>query len=437
MTRRLVLWLTAATILYWLAAAGLGAYVMREEFDEVFDTTLQHTAQRLLPLLSEVDPQRTDALNLKDQDEYLTYQLRDGEGRILLRSHDAPHAAFAAPLVPGFYDTPVYRIYTERAADGSAFLQVADPLDHRREAAREGAFTLILPMLLLAPLGILAIWLIVRHALAPIALLREEIGRRDGANLAPLMPGEIPSELRGIVASVDRLLERLRAALDAEREFTANSAHELRTPIAGALAQTQRLLAELPEGIARNRALQIERSLTSLGRLAEKLLQLARAEAGIGSGTEEVDLVPIVRLVVSDFQRSGQGRLELAVPEGGTIRCRVDVDAFAIALRNLIENALIHGDVDTVRVSLTPPGTVSVVNGGKNVPADKLRSMKQRFKRGETRSGGTGLGLAIADMLARQMGGRLELQSPASGRPDGFEARILVEMTTQGKSSQG
>lgn len=437
MTRRLVLWLTAATILYWLAAAGLGAYVMREEFDEVFDTTLQHTAQRLLPLLSEVDPQRTDALNLKDQDEYLTYQLRDGEGRILLRSHDAPHAAFAAPLVPGFYDTPEYRIYTERAADGSAFLQVADPLVHRREAAREGAFTLILPMLLLAPLGILAIWLIVRHALAPIALLREEIGRRDGANLAPLMPGEIPSELRGIVASVDRLLERLRAALDAEREFTANSAHELRTPIAGALAQTQRLLAELPEGIARNRALQIERSLTSLGRLAEKLLQLARAEAGIGSGTEEVDLVPIVRLVVSDFQRSGQGRLELAVPEGGAMPCRVDVDAFAIALRNLIENALIHGGVDTVRVSLTPPGTVSVVNGGKNVPADKLRSMKQRFKRGETRSGGTGLGLAIADMLARQMGGRLELQSPASGRPDGFEARILVEMTTQGKSSQG
>ncbi|QIG50300.1 sensor histidine kinase [Nordella sp. HKS 07] len=428
MTRRLILWLTAATILYWLAAAGFGVHVMRGEFDEVFDTTLQETAQRLLPLLNTANVERDDSLNLPHREEYLTYQLRTGDGRVLLRSHDAPAAAFTAPLEPGFHDTPNYRIYTEADTAQGLFLQVADPLDHRREAAAEGSFTLILPMLLLAPLSIIAIWFIVWRALAPIAVLRDEIGRRDGTNLAALAPGKIPPELKGIVASVDRLLERLRAALAAEREFAANSAHELRTPIAGALAQTQRLLAELPEGSARKRAFQIEASLSALGRLAEKLLQLARAEAGIGSSADEVDLLPVVRLVVSDFQRSqpSSGRLHLADSGGAELICRVDVDAFAMALRNLIENALLHGDGGEVRISFAPPGTISVVNGGKIVPAHKLQGLRQRFKRGETTGDGSGLGLAIAEMLVRQMGWRLELLSPASGRRDGFEARLIV-----------
>lgn len=428
MTRRLILWLTAATILYWLAAAGFGAYVMREEFDEVFDTALQESAQRLMPLLTAMNSHQVAALNSPDGEEYLIYQLRGGDGRVLLRSHDAPEAAFSAPLIPGYFDTPQYRIYTQADTGNAVFLQVADPLEHRREAAKEGATTLILPMILLAPLSIIAIWFIVWRALAPIAVLRDEIGRRDGTNLAPLAPGAIPRELKAIVASVDRLLERLRAALAAEREFAANSAHELRTPVAGALAQTQRLLAELAPGPARDRALQIENSLAALARLAEKLLQLARAEAGIGSSTEEVDLIPIVRLVVGDFQRpeAASTRLRLDIPDGASMAHRVDVDAFAMVLRNLIENALLHGDNGVVRVSITPPAMMSVVNGGDVVPPDKLRELKQRFRRGESKSDGSGLGLAIAEMLVRQMGGRLELLSPAAGRPDGFEARILL-----------
>lgn len=428
MTRRLVLWLTAATILYWLAAAGFGAYVMREEFDEVFDTSLQESAQRLLPLLTAMNSQQIAALSSSDGEEYLIYQLRDGNGRVLLRSHDAPEAGFAAPLAPGFHDTPRYRIYTKVGPDNAVFLQVADPLEHRREAAREGATTLIIPMVLLAPLSIIAIWFIVWRALAPITVLRDEIGRRDGTNLAPLAPGAIPRELKAIVASVDRLLERLRAALTAEREFAANSAHELRTPIAGALAQTQRLLAELAPGPARERTLQIERSLTALARLAEKLLQLARAEAGIGSSTDEVDLVPIISLVVRDFQKADPAaeRIRFDIPGGATMVRRVDIDAFAMALRNLIENALLHGDNGKVWISITPPSAVSVVNGGQVVPPDKLRELRQRFKRGTSKSDGSGLGLAIVEMLVRQMGGHLELLSPAAGSPDGFEARIFL-----------
>ena len=124
----------------------------------------------------------------------------------------------------------------------------------------------------------LIIWILVRRSLAPLETLRSEIGARGGGNLTPMAIANLPIELETIGGSVNRLFERLRAALDAERAFASNSAHELRTPIAGALAQTQRLIAELPDGPLKRRAHGIEASLSALGHLAEKLLQLARAE---------------------------------------------------------------------------------------------------------------------------------------------------------------
>ena len=399
----------------------------------MFDSSLKETAQRLTPLVTAALGHDVKAPADRPQPappagrDILLYQLRAADGSVLSASRDAPAAPFEAPLEAGFHDTLAYRVLTTELADRGLYLQVADLLADRREAAGEDALALLGPLLLLVPLSALAIWLIVGRAMAPIEALRRRIGERDGANLAPLEAEDIPSELSGIVVSVDRLLERLRLALEAEREFTANSAHELRTPIAGALAQTQRLVAELPAGAGRRRAAQVEAALVELARLAEKLLQLARAEAGIGTASKNVDLVPVVELVVGDFlRRPGcRDRLKLDVADQARLVRRVDVDAFAIALRNLIENALDHGDKSApVEVAVGDDLSLSVVNGGAVVEPDELAGLTQRFRRGPSRAKGTGLGLAIANALVRQMGGRLDLASPAPGRPAGFAARI-------------
>jgi two-component system OmpR family sensor kinase len=436
MTRRLILWLTGATILFWIVAAGFGAFVMREEFDEVFDSALQETAQRLLPLVVNDVFQReqsADPFRMNDSGtehaEYLTYQLRDQQGHVVLHSHDASREPFAAPLQRGFFDTPTHRIYTEAAVSGTLFLQVADPLEARNEAVLEGALSLILPLLALVPLSMAAIWLVVRRSLAPIGTLRDEIGARDGGNLAPIGALGLPPELSTIATSVDRLLERLRSSLEAERDFAANSAHELRTPIAGALAQTQRLIAELPDGPARTRARGIEKALENLSHLGEKLLQLSRADSGIGASDRVVDLVPVVRVLVEEFERKpgNAKRLMLDIETGTGLRRKIDMDAFAIALRNLIENALIHGATDApVTVAVGKDGTVAVVNGGAVIPAGELEQLTTRFKRGKTAAEGSGLGLAISAALVQRMGGTLEFRSPASGRQDGFEATIRI-----------
>lgn len=437
-SRRLTLLLTGGIVLLWLLGAAFSVLVLREEIDEVFDSALEETAQWLLPLA-------TDALEGKpasprllgevdDDDEYLTFQLRGRDGTVLLRSHDAPEVPYTVALDLGFSETDHHRVYT--IASGSYFLQVAEPRGHRQEALMESAGALLLPLAGLVPVSILVILWSVRRGLAPMRRLQGDIGARDGGNLHPIEDTGWPEEIGGMVQAVNRLLRRLRAALEAERVFAATSAHELRTPVATALAQTQRLLAELESGLppeeAQARGRRIEATLHRLGALVEKLLHLSRAEAGIGLSETENDLLPVLRLVIEELaaQPGAARRLSLAIAEGASLRARMDIDAFGIVVRNLIENALAYGDPDTpVEIAVEDDRTVSVRNDCALIPPETLARLTQRFVRGRPAgegADGSGLGLAIADTILRQTGGRLELLSPAPGQKGGFEARITL-----------
>ena len=372
-----------------------------------------------------------------DDDEYLTFQLRGRDGAVLLRSHDAPEAPYTGSLALGFSESRHHRVYT--IASGRYFLQVAEPLGHRHEALMESAGALLLPLAGLVPVSILLILWSVRGGLAPMRRLQGDIGARDGGNLQPIADTDWPEEIVGTVQAVNRLLRRLRSALEAERVFAATSAHELRTPVATALAQTQRLLAELESGLtpedAQARGRRIEATLHRLGGLVEKLLHLSRAEAGIGLSETENDLLPVLRLVIEELaaQPGAARRLSLVIADGASLR-RMDIDAFSIVVRNLIENALAYGDPETpVEIAVPDDRTVSVRNGCPAIPPETLARLTQRFVRGFVHGGragegpeGSGLGLAIADTILRQTGGTLELFSPVPGQSDGFEARVIL-----------
>jgi two-component system OmpR family sensor kinase len=447
LSRRLILALTGATVLLWLVAAGAAALIMVDELDETFDSALQETAQRLLPLAiddlsdragrfarddddedddDDDEPREIAWAGVAEHQEYLTYQLRDSTGRLLLRSHDAPAAPFDVPLGGGFAERAGLRLYTEATLDGRLFLTVAEPLGHRREAVVEGAVAFLWPLVALVLLSPLAIAWTVRHGMRPVAILRRAIALRGGGNLAAIDDDRLPVEIAPIAGAVNRLLQRLRAALEAERQFTANSAHELRTPVASALAQVQRLKAELADAPVAERAGRIEAELHRLGALIEKLLQLSRAEAGTALAAEDTDLMPALRLVVEELERSplGRDRLTFDVDGADRLMSRLDLDAFAIALRNLIENALRHA-AGPVEVTVAEGG-IHIVNGGPPVPEETLAGLKHRFARGATSAGGSGLGLAIADTILGQAGARLDLRSPAEGRADGFEAIVRL-----------
>ncbi|MDI7861684.1 sensor histidine kinase [Rhizobiaceae bacterium n13] len=437
MTRRLIFALTGVVTAFWLLATGLGVLVMQDEFNEIFDSALKETAGRLTPLvvdhLYRLDdlgtPRQLDPVPLASADDYIFFQVRDASGKVLLHSHDITAKAFDAPLQRGFHDTREYRVYTAAAVSGTIFIQVADPRWHRREATVEGGMALLLPLLILLPASIFAIRFIVRRMVSPVDTLRQAIASKDSGNMAPIAETMLPRELQPIAHSVNRLLGRLRSALEAEREFTSNSAHELRTPIAGALAQTQRLIEDLPEGEPMQRARKVEASLGKLSRLTEKLLQLSRAEAGIGSTETTTDLLPALRAVIEDARRisTGPSRLALSIVAGATLERAVDADAFAIAIRNLVENALVHSPPGSpVNIRVASDGTIHITNQGPVASREELAAITRRFARGRTNAPGSGLGLPIVVKLVQQMNGTIEFLSPIPGKTEGFEVRVSL-----------
>jgi len=434
-TARLIIGLTLGTTLLWCAAAAYSTYVSSQELNEAFDRALEEAARRLLPLAAddvlghETDDGHAIEHFIEDSREYFSYQLRDSTGRIVLRAHDAPLEPFNGTPHPGFATQGRYRLFTNTDEATGLTITVAETTRGRQDAILGAAKAMLWPLVLLIPLNILAIWLAVRSAMRPVLRLSRDIAERGASNLAPLDISDQPGELRPIAVAIARLMGRLRAALDAERAFAANSAHELRTPIAGALAQTQRLIAESSDPRDRRRARDMESTLKRLSTLAEKLMQISRVDAGLSAGESEVDLIPAMDLVVADCAKAldEPGRIHYIKPPGATLVARIDMDAFAIAVRNLIDNAVNHGALEgQIDVQVTPDDVIRIINEGPIVPPDALANLKERFIRWQSRSAGSGLGLAIVETISAQTGGKLELFSPAPGRTDGFEARLTL-----------
>ncbi len=430
---RLGLSLGVLLTLMWIAAASVTSVILRHEMDEVFDSALQETAQRILPLaVVDIVGRDEDGVTqrlgaLREHDEFFTYIVRDAEGRILLQSHAADPAVFPDYDGPGFRQTATHRIYEDAALQDSVRITVAEPLEHRAEVAREIQIGLGLPLLFVIPATLLAIVLAVRASLASLRRFRERLEARNARDLSPVPAGDIPLEIVPVAATLNDLLAGLNAAFEAERTFAANAAHELRTPLAGAIAQAQRLQSETADPAARSRAADIETTLKRLTRLSERLMQLARAEGARLRLDRTSDLRRVTQLIVDDMARdTASGRILLTLPEQPVIS-DLDPDAFGILCRNLVDNALRHGAADApITVDLTQEGILTVSNDGPVVAPETLAGLTARFERAGSRSEGSGLGLAIVAAIAERIGQPLVLKSPRSGAGSGFEVRVSL-----------
>lgn len=417
----------------WLLAASITAIIVRAEMDEVFDSALREIAERILPLavtdiVGRDDGAVTQRLApIRAHDELFTYVVRDGEDRILLQSHAADPAVFPPWGGSGFQQTATHRLYSDAALQGTVRITVAEPLDHRTAVAREIQMGLGLPLLIMLPIALVAIVLAVRMSLGSLRRFRTSLEARSARDLAPVPSGGLPGELDPVAATLNGLLARLREAFEAERSFAANVAHELRTPLAGAIAQAQRLQSETCDAAAKARAAEIESTLKRLTRLSERLMQLARAEGGRLRLDQSADLRPVARVVVEDIGRMvGPDRIVLVLPQTA-VKSDLDPDAFGILCRNLVENALRHGAETTpVGVSLTAEGRLIVSNDGPILPREALGRLTARFERLGAIKDGSGLGLAIVAAIAGRIGSELVLESPRPGAASGFQASLYL-----------
>lgn len=425
---RLAVALGLGLTVLWALTAWATSTHLREEMNEVFDSALEETAQRILPLvvldiISREDERISQRIApVRAHEEYFTYIVRDDQGRVLTRSHSAVDAVFPAFDGMGFRDTATHRLYFDAALQGTITIAVAEPLSHRAEVAREALVGLAVPLIFIIPLGLFGVFWIVRVSLRPVRQFSAAVSGRGARNLTAVVDNKLPDEIKPVAEAINNVLDRLGRTLEAERSFTANAAHELRTPVAAALAQTQRLMAETSDTVAAGRAAEIEVALKRLTRMSEKLMQLARAEGGRLRRDATSDLRPVLNMVLADFERTAEPDQIQSTPPTDPVLSDLDPDAFAIVVRNLIENALRYGNSGTpVRVALTHD-TLRVVNDGPPVAAVVLAGLTGRFKRGHSVSEGSGLGLSIVQAIADGAQATLELHSPAQGRTDGFEA---------------
>ncbi|SDI41402.1 ATP-binding protein [Pseudomonas abietaniphila] len=432
--KRLSLGLTLGITLLWLGATLATWWVVRHELDEVFDSALEETARRILPLAAQTaGHEHIDLPSLPEEGpgvrtENLAYLVRDGNGHVVMQSHDADREDFNPQPVEGFTNTTHHRRYSAVMPDGRFTIEVAQPLSHRDEAAREALLALLLPLLALVPISWLGTLLIVRVSLRSVLAYRRAIEARGAGDLSPVRAAKLPAEFDPLAEAVNHLLQRMRKALEAERSFTANSAHELRTPLAATLAQVQRLRHEAPQAL-QTRIGKIEGSLHDLARLSEKLMQLAKAEGGGLLSQAPKDLIPLLAHSVEEWNGSHGQRIMLTLPARHSLYSAIDPDAFGILLRNLIENGLKYGAQDqAIQVSLDDEAVLRVTNSGAVVPDVVLQHLTERFVRGNTDVSGSGLGLAIVNTIVQGVKGSLMLVSPAPGKVDGFEAMVRLPL---------
>ena len=431
---RLIWFLASAMAGLWLLGSVTAGMLTVFEINERLDNAIEEVAQRLLPATYDAvkEPQAMQHLAQRlvatMDPRALAYQIIGPAGEIAMRSANAPATPFPSPLTAGFHDVPRYRIYTQPAAAQGYFIEVAEPTMHRSEALRRAVALSVGPLLFFLPLSWILIRWVVFRAMRALTHLRQEISRRDGSNLSRIPDPGMPTELAPILTAVNRLLERLERALATERQFAANSAHELRTPIAGVLAQMQLLAAQLAGMPQAERASRIVGQVKGLSSLTEKLLQLSRTGAGLVLQQQPIDVIAVLQLLVDEFRRpNGVGdRLQLTVAPGADFVVQGDLDVLGITLRNLIENAVRYGAADEpIEIAVEHGQRIRVLNGGSVVPPEALKVLKKPFVRGSLVGAGGGLGLAIVDNVMRQFGGDLVLASPVVGRTSGFEA-VLV-----------
>jgi two-component system OmpR family sensor kinase len=303
---------------------------------------------------------------------------------------------------------------------------VADPLDERRHALNRTLFGLIIPLGAVLPLLALVLRNVARTELQVLQNLAGEIEKRSGADLSPITLPGLPKELRTVGDHVNRLLERLSHSLDVERALAANAAHELRTPLAAARL---RLQTALEHDLQRNDVQAALDALRTLSHRTEKLLQLSRAESGASLARTRVDLVQLAGAVAQDFWQDPQNieRLALKVPDADVPMALGDVDALAIALRNLVENALRYGGSGRVVIEVMGPSTLAVRDAGKGVTPEQLATLRERHVRHSFDRAGYGLGISIVGTIVEKHGAKLELSSPPAGTAQGFEARIVLQ----------
>ncbi|WP_299342979.1 ATP-binding protein [uncultured Pseudoxanthomonas sp.] len=428
----------------WLGSQHFQMTRQQQGHDDLF---LQEVSEQiLLSMPSNLDalddgprlhlPPRAGPAGKKKKFDTLRYQVWIlGRRTPVVASDGAPMQPLRADFKSGFVVSEVagepWRVYA--ATDASGRIQVQSGMS---QSAMKAELAHWVKISLWSGIGILLVLgsivgLAIHWSLRPMNRLRREMAQREPHDLAPLPASGLPREIRPLVDSFNLLLERLSEAMRGERQFLADAAHELRTPLAALLTQTQVAMRAGSQADAQAALAQLAHGIQRTSRLAQQLLDSARVDASpLREDRPVVALPDVVTMVAREFESMASRRQQTLALHAEPASVRGDLDDLGILVRNLLDNAVRYGG-DGARIEIacgTDDGGatawVRVRDNGPGVPADERERIFERFFRGSQGNGerGSGIGLSLVDRIARAHDARITVEDGIAGR--GFGCRV-------------
>ncbi len=428
---RLLATLLSVVAFSWLITALVVYFDSRHEIEELFDAHLAQSARALLAMSEhELAEQQiyqsmvggdgfTESIEIPYADtsgpghEYedkLAFQVWTSDKHLALHSGNAPthqplsdkEAGFSNQLIDG----GLWRVFSLTGQPSGIRILVAQSLEIRNELIGAISNRLLTPVLLSLPVLALLIWYGITHAMRPLLRLAENVRNLEPGQLKPLPLQDIPDESRPLVESLNLLFGQLQHAFDNERRFTADAAHELRTPLAALKVQAQVALAASEETARQHALRHIIQGVDRATHLVEQLLTLARLDpADALQETAPLKLSDICRETLAEQANAAQQkRIELSLEANCNGQMTGNEAALYIMLRNLIDNAIrytpeegsvcikIDCDQETTRLSIS--------DSGPGIPVEEHSKVMKRFYRGNAaQAPGSGLGMSIVQRI--------------------------------------
>jgi two-component system sensor histidine kinase QseC len=418
---RLLVLLLGGMVVVWAGAALLTWRDAAHELDELLDAHLAQTAALLLARQEHLGHDDDDERPLRAQSLH-RYAPRVAvqvfhDARLVLRTPNADREPLASPRASGFSDVARegigWRVFVARGDDGIAVL-VGEQTASRTDILRAVLRGVLWPLVLALPLLGLATWWGVRRGLAPLQRLRDVLAARAPGDTGPVSLPGAPAELGPPLAALDDLLSRIEGLLAAERRFTADAAHELRTPIAALRAQAEAALGARDEAERATALSAVREGTDRAARLVDQLLTLARLEAGASLSLAPLDVAVIARGLLADLAPAALARgQDLTFDDHGAPALHGDETLLGLLLRNLVDNAIRHAPPGApIRVVLQTrggDGELRIADGGPGLDEAQRARLGERFFRAEARGDGSGLGWSIVRRCAAAMGASLRV----------------------------
>ena len=451
--RQLLIWLLLPQLVLWLVGGALTYRIALQYAEKGIDQSLTQSVRSLARQVKPIGsgllvdfPRAAQDIIEEDPQDRVSYMVSSPPGSFLLGNGQLPNPPTVIQLPAGepflynaTVDSKPMRVallevnYGDAESPQRLRVQVAKGLAVQQRIAAELVADVLAPLLLLGAVLSVLVYGGISRGLRPLERLQAQLGDRHELSLAALSPIEMtqaPQEVHALAGAVNQLLSAVRRSLGQEKRFLNDAAHQLRTPLAGLISQTELALTETDPQALQSRLKKVLSGAQRSAHLVHQLLSLARNEAEVRLQT--LDIAALAREVAREWTpRALTAGVDLGFEGADHLLIAGEKLLLREAMVNLLDNALLYagrGCEVTLRVRpVDHEAVIEVEDNGPGLSETELQRVFERFWRASELPGGCGLGLAIVAEIAHRHGGRAEA---LLARPQGLLIRLTLPLTS-------